>query len=91
MTESSEQNPAPSGEKNDQNRLSFRLKQWLHSDAFKCILMDIAASLIIMIILFLVCVPKKYDLTIDSIAPETIKATKDVTDEVTTKKNREEA
>ena len=91
MTDSGERNPVSTTEKNTPERFSLRIKRWLHSDAFKCVLMDIAASLIIMVILFFVCVPKKYDLTINSIAPETIKATKDVTDEVTTRKRREDA
>lgn len=73
-----------------QVRFFSRLKSGLHSDLFRCIMMDIVAFFAILFIFFFVCVPKKYDLSINSIAPETIKATKDVTDEVTTKARKEE-
>ena len=68
----------------EQEQLLFRLKRWFRSDAFKCVLMAVAASVIILAMFLIVCVPKRYDLTVNSIAPETIKATKDVVDEVTT-------
>ena len=91
MTDTNERNLPDSGLKNNQISFFSRLGKWLHSDAFKCVLMDIAAFLIILVVLCFVCVPKKYDLKVNSIAPETIKATKDVMDEVTTKSRQEEA
>lgn len=91
MTDSSEQNLNRSGEKKEPVHFFSRIKSWLRSDPFKCVLMNIAAYLIILVVFFFVCVPKKYDLTVNSIAPETIKATKDVVDEVTTNARREEA
>ena len=65
--------------------------RWLRSSAFKCILMDIAAFLLILVIFFLVCVPKKYNLTAGSISHDTINATKDVVDEISTQKNKDDA
>ena len=89
MTDSARKSqPLPDDQK-EQKHIFFIIKQWLHSDVFKCIMMDIAAYLIILVLFFLVCVPKKYDLKINSIAPETIKATKDVVDEVNTNALRE--
>ena len=64
---------------------------WLRSPSFKCILMDIAAFFLILILFFLVCVPKKYNLSVGSISHDTINATKDVVDEITTQKNKEDA
>ena len=91
MTDTNERNTPQSGDTEKKEKITAGMKSWLKSDAFKCILMDIGASLIILVIFFCVCVPKKYDLTVSSIAPETIKATKDVVDEVTTQALREEA
>ena len=90
MTGIKEMNPAGSAGKKDQVRLFSQFGKWLRSDLFKCILMDIAAYLIILVIFFFVCVPKKYDLSVDSIAPETIKATRDVIDEEETNKQKDE-
>ena len=64
---------------------------WLRSSAFKCILMDIAAFAMILVLFFLVCVPKKYNLSVGSISHDTINATKDVVDEITTQKNKDDA
>ena len=64
---------------------------WLKSSSFKCVLMDFAAFLIILVLFFLVCVPKKYNLSVGSISHDTINAPKDVVDEITTQKNREDA
>ncbi len=91
MKDSNEQNLARPAEAEQQVSLFIRIREWLRSDLFKCILMNITAALIVFVIFCLVCVPKKYDLSAYSIAPETIKATKDVTDEVTTRNRREEA
>ena len=57
---------------------------WLKSSSFKCVLMDIAAFLIILVLFFLVCVPKKYNLSVGSISHDTINAPKDVVDEIRT-------
>ena len=91
MTESTDRNQSASAKKPYQKKFSYRLKNWLRSNTFKCILMDIAAALIILAIFLFVCVPKTYDLSVNSVAPETIKATKDVVDEITTQQRREAA
>lgn len=91
MTDSIERDPSLSEESKKQKGVLSEVRQWLRSGLFKCILMNIAAYLIILVVFFFVCVPKKYDLKINSIAPETIKATKDVVDEVNTNARREEA
>ena len=64
---------------------------WLRSSSFRCVLMDIAAFLLILLLFFLVCVPKKYNLSVGSISHDTINATKDVVDEITTQKNKDDA
>ena len=64
---------------------------WLRSAGFKCILMEIGAFALILIIFFLVCVPKKYTLSVGSISHDTINATKDVVDEVTTEDKKSAA
>ena len=65
--------------------------QWLRSATFKCVLMDIVAFFLILILFFVVCVPKKYSLTVGSISHETILATKDVVDEVSTQEKKNAA
>ena len=64
---------------------------WIRSPAFRCILMEIGAFALILVIFFLVCVPKKYTLSVGSISHDTINATKDVVDEVTTEEKRNAA
>jgi len=89
MTDTVEKKPSISDDQEGKKRFFARIKQWITSGSFKCILMNIAAYVIILVIFFFVCVPKKYDLGINSIAPETIKATKDVVDEVNTLAEKE--
>ena len=64
---------------------------WLRSAAFKCILMDIVAFFLILILFFVVCVPKKYTLSVGTISHDTIIATKDVIDEVSTQEKKNAA
>ena len=61
---------------------------WFRSSAFKCILMDILTFSIILVLFFLVCVPKKYNLSVGSISHDTINAPKDVVDEVSTQEKK---
>ena len=68
-----------------------RLGGWLRSDDAKNALIILIAGLIIFGIFSLVCAPKRYDLTVGSIARETINASKDVVDEVTTEERRNAA
>ena len=62
--------------------------QWFRSSAFKCILMYLFSFALILLLFFLVCVPKKYDLSVGKISHDTINATKDVVDEVSTEEKR---
>ncbi len=64
---------------------------WFRSSAFKCILMDILTFSIILVLFFLVCVPKKYNLSVGSISHDTINAPKDVVDEVSTQEKKNAA
>ena len=65
-----------------------KILQWFHSSVFKCVLLDVVAFLLILMIFFIVCVPKKYNLSVGSISHYTINATKDVTDEVSTQEKK---
>ena len=67
------------------------LSEWFRSPGFKCILMGIVTFLLILILFFVVCVPKKYDLSVGKISHETINATKDVVDIVSTQEKKEAA
>ncbi len=68
-----------------------KIVQWFRSSAFKCILMDTVTFVLILILFFLVCVPKKYNLSVGKISRESINATKDVVDEVSTQEKRNAA
>ena len=64
---------------------------WFRTSAFKCVLMDVVTFALILIIFFLICVPKKYNLSVGSISHDTINATKDVIDEVSTQEKKNAA
>ena len=64
---------------------------WFHSPSFKCFLMDLVSFLLILVMFFFVCVPKKYSLSVGSISHDTINATKDVVDEVSTQEKKNAA
>lgn len=64
---------------------------WFRTSAFKCVLMDAVTFALILIIFFLICVPKKYNLSVGSISHDTINATKDVIDEVSTQEKKNAA
>jgi len=76
-------------EKGKEKRYVFR--NWLHSSASICSLLIFATFLVIVVILFCVCTPKKYDLRAGAISHVTVDATKDVVDEVTTEEKRSQA
>ena len=67
------------------------LSEWFRSPAFKSIVMWIITFLVILLLFFVVCIPQKYDLSVGRISRETINATKDVVDEVSTQEKREAA
>ena len=68
-----------------------KFKSWLHSPSCKCLMLTVAAAVLIYLIFFLVCTPKKYDLREGAVAHETIRATRDVVDEFRTQEKRETA
>ena len=65
--------------------------QWFRSPAFRCILMELVAFSLILILFFLVCIPKKYNLSVGSVSHDTIIAAKDVIDEVGTQEKKNAA
>ena len=65
--------------------------RWFHSPGFQCTLIIAAAALVTFILFCAVSSPARYDLSVGSIAHETINATKDVVDEVTTEERRQAA
>ena len=67
----------------------FRL--WLHSPASKCTLLIILTVVVLLVLFFAFCTPKKYDLRVGSISHVKVDATKDVVDEVTTAEKRNAA
>ena len=67
------------------------LSEWFRSPAFKSIVMWIITFLVILLLFFVVCIPQKYDLSVGRISRETINATKDVVDEVSTQEKQETA
>ena len=74
-----------------QKKLFNRFKEWLRSNSFKCSLIVFFATVAAFGIYCTVVAPKQYDLSVGSIAHETINATKDVIDEVTTEERRQAA
>ena len=70
-------------------RHSFR--NWLHSSASKCTSLVLAAFILLLVLFFGFCTPRKYDLRVGSISHVTVDATKDVVDEVTTQERRNAA
>ena len=75
----------------NQASLRERIKAWIHSRAFKSTLIVLLFSLITFLLYCAVCSPKRYDLEVGSISHETINASKDVVDEVTTEERRKSA
>lgn len=76
--------------KAEKNNLKH-FKEWLRSPSFKCWMLILAAFLILVVLVFCVCAPRKYDLRVGSISHVTIDATKDVVDEVATEEKRNAA
>ena len=67
------------------------IRDWLHSPSSICALMVFSAFLIVLVVFFCVCTPKKYDLRVGAISHVTVDATKDIVDEVTTEEKRNAA
>lgn len=67
---------------------SHRIRNWLHSSSCKCTILIIGTFLILMVLFFLICAPKKYDLRVGSISHVTVNAPKDVVDEYSTEEKK---
>ena len=80
-----------SREKEKKRKHGSRLLAWFRSPHAKNTLVVICAGVLIFALYGLVCAPKQYDLSVGSISRETINATKDVVDEVTTEEKRRAA
>ena len=78
------------GENSNQKHF-HKLRAWIHSVYAKNTLIVICSYILIFGLYCLVCAPEQYDLTVGSISRETINATKDVVDEVTTQEKRQAA
>ena len=68
-----------------------RLSRWVHSSGFICTLLYLGTVAFLCGIFFSVCTPRKYNLRVGSIAHETVRATRDVVDEVATEDRRNAA
>ncbi len=69
----------------------MQIQKWIHSVSFKSLLLLVSAGLVVFLVFFFVCTPKRYDLLEGAIAHETILAPRDVTDDVRTQEKRETA
>ena len=86
-----QENHTEAGQARNGRKTGERLREWLGSPACRCTLLVTVSALIIFVMFFLVCTPKKYDLKEGAVAHETIWATRDVVDEVRTQERRETA
>ena len=67
------------------------LQLWLHRVDSKCLLIALAGTVALIIMTCAASAPKRYSLTVGSIASQTITANKDVVDEITTEQRRQAA
>lgn len=68
-----------------------RFGEWLHSDGAKCAGLILLSGLLIFGLFCLSSAPKRYDLSVGSISHQTITATKDVVDALSTEERRKAA
>ena len=64
---------------------------WFHGTSARCTLFIALGALILFVLFSIVCVSDRYSLEVGDIAPQTITATKEVVDTVTTEKLKDEA
>jgi len=64
---------------------------WFHGTSARCALSIALGGLVLFALFSIVCVSDRYSLEVGDIAPQTITATKEVVDTVTTAKLQEEA
>ena len=68
-----------------------RISAWFHGSSAKCALIILAGSLAMYLLFCLACAPQRYSLRVGAISHQTITATKDVEDTVTTEQRRKAA
>lgn len=72
----------------DGKELLQRLSTWIHGASMRCLLLMILGGLVLFLLFSIVCMSKRYSLQVGDTATETITATKDVEDTVTTEQRR---
>lgn len=78
-------------EKNKGRGGARKVSAWLHGVEAKCVLTVLLGTLALYMIFGLASAPQRYSLRVGSISHQTITATKDVVDEITTRERREAA
>ena len=66
-------------------------RAWLHSNHARCGLITLFCAVILLVLFYVAARPERYDLSVGSVSPATITATKDVEDTVTTAERRRSA
>ena len=67
------------------------LSRALHSSTAQCVYIFLAGTAVLCLLLMLAVTPQRYNLKVGDIAPNTITASKDVVDELSTEQRRREA
>ena len=67
------------------------LSRALHSSTAQCVYIFLAGTAVLCLLLMLAVTPQRYDLKVGDIAPNTITASKDVVDEISTARQQETA
>ena len=78
-------------EKKEKGKLMRSIRFWIRSPFSKSALLIFITFLLLVVLFFAVCTPRKYDLRAGAISHVTIDATKDTIDEVTTEEKRKSA
>lgn len=68
-----------------------KMGTWFHGIEAKCILLILSGSLLMFLLFSAASAPQRYSLTVGSISHQTITATKDVVDQITTEERRKVA
>ncbi|MGN0793349.1 MAG: HD family phosphohydrolase [Aristaeellaceae bacterium] len=68
--------------------LQQRVKAWMHGAEMRCILLMLAGGFVLFLLFGVVCLSDRYSLQVGDIATQTITATKEVEDSVTTEQLR---
>ncbi len=74
-----------------EEKINKKDEKWFRSPLFRCTLLFILTFLVLFGIYFSVFTPRKYDFRVGSISHDTINATKDVVDEVSTEEKKQAA